>query len=272
MKKAFMLFTLLWLLAAAPAHATNTLRLVLSKDMPASKLRFTYDAWCPNVFYIVHEGWGGAIFDMHIFEDFLVQADGWPAKHFVNNRRIDESLFTWTKVSENEYAFSCVQEELIRFTLTGRVYTRGEQVLIEGEVLNRDDDDWSSLALMCFRARNNPDFWDTKGERIYVFHKDHDYAQAVYPLVGQTSQYFGFWLPPAPYQGKLRKINNTYRRMVTVETNPCRFLMGNREVGICCLHCNVGVTAAPGTSQKFSTTITFQELLPSAAGAWAMYE
>lgn len=253
----------------------DLLKLVLSKDMPQSALHFSYDAYCPNVVYIVHSGWQNAIFDIHIFEDLVVPAKNFPAVHFVNNRKIDERLFEWTK-DGNGYKYHIRQTELINFEMRGTIRPAGNQVIIEGQITNLDQYKWNfdyAIGLMCFRCRNNPDFRDFNGERIWVYEAKTGAPHTIDSVAGHTSKYFNFFLAKnngGPYAAKLKKSNKTLTRSVIVESSPVRTLLGNREDGICCVHTNFGLAAATGETVNYREVITFEDSAPMED--WCLYE
>lgn len=254
------------------AFAGSPLRLVLACDMPAWQLVYDYDSRTSNVMYIIHDGWGGDIFEIHICEDLEVPSTTWPAQHYFNNRKINADLIQWT-AKGSEYDYHLRQTEVVNFEMGGRVYPRDNQVIIEGWFKNLDTLNWTgSLALMCLRSRLNPDFHDNTGERIYLFDKVSGRRSSVYSVVGYTSSYFNFWMPDPVFGPRLQKANQSLQRYVTIETDPCRTLLGNRIDMICCIHGNVALDVAPGETANYRTIITFEELIPSRAKKWTLYQ
>lgn len=262
------------LLGVARLGFAENLQFVLACDMPAEKLVYSYDARTSNVLYIIHNGWGGAIFEMHIFEDLLLPAWGWPTQHFFNGRRIDADLIEWARISDTRYDFHLRQQQVLNYDLAGSVTIQNNHVVVGGKITNMDTQTWSNNAgLMCLRCRLNSDFHDTTGERIFVFDKTSGARENILTAAGYNDNYpyFGFSFPWAPCKPRLQKVDTQLRRMVTLESDPCFSLMGNREEGISCIHANVRLDALPGETCRFTTTVTFDQIA-KCEKTWGLYE
>lgn len=241
----------------------NKFEIIPQQQMPPEQTN-VWDGRVENVIYIKYKPWD-EIFALHMFEDLLVPADEWPAKHFNNNRRLDEKLFKWQPDGGNAMRFSLEQTELVPFKLEGRLWTEGRRIRVEGDITNRTQHDWTpqnAAALMCFRSHLAKEFHDTQGSGIWLAKRDGSRV-SVFDAIGmEYYPFFNFscWQPDSPYGPRISKENKTRTRRITFESTPAAALGGNRYEFMSCIHANYALAAARGAKAHFSSTITFEDL------------
>lgn len=269
---------------AQPTSQTQVLELH-RPDAIASRFLYDYDAYLSNVIYVENhsEKWNNRFFDFHFLEDVFIPYSTHTT--FRNGRRINDNLFLWSRpahyepgLSRDEFLFYMIQSNPIDFECAGHVWVDGNQMLWECAVINHSPYEWSPKdfytatgGLLCFRTRNNPDFYDPLGQRVYY----HDLnrrrlATNVYDLDGCVNQYYGHSTLAPPYSNMLTKFSQGGDLFLTAESTPNYSVGGNREAIISCIHANVGWMVPVGGFQKINATVTFHEL--SAAGSWALYK
>jgi hypothetical protein len=250
----------------------SPLRFMAPSRMPESMQKL-WDGAVPNLVYLVHTGWGNAVFDLHLFEDLLVPAKGWPQKHYFNNRRLDADRWRW-RAETDGWHFELDQQELINFRLEGRVWAEADAVRVEGRITNRGDVDWvGGGALMCLRTRNAPSFVDTIYRNVFLFPADGAPRVSVRTLLGVDydrkkpgSQFFfiGTNRPNQPrYEPHVLKLDREGRRRIEFSADPCSSLSGNREPLMNCIHANLALDVPKGQTGRFSATILFTGREPS---------
>lgn len=254
-------------------------------DSIAGRFLYDYDADLSNVIYVENHSpkWSNRFFDFHFLEEVFIPYSSYAT--FRNGRRINDNLFLWSRpahyepgLHRDEYLFYMIQSDPIDFECAGHVWVDGNQFLWECAVVNHSPYEWSPRdfytatgGLLCFRTRNNPDFDDPLGQRVYY----HDLnrrrvASNVYDLDGYVNQYFGHSTLALPYSNMLTKFNQAGDLFVTAESSPNYSVGGNREAMISCIHANVGWLVPSNSAQTINAKITFHEL--SRAAAWALYE
>ncbi|MCE5229579.1 hypothetical protein LLG95_08290 [bacterium] len=224
----------------------------------------TWDAKVENAIYIRYKPWN-EVFLFHCFEDLLVPADGWPDRHFKNDRKLDETLFKWQKDGAGAMRFSLEQKELVPFKIEGRLWADGNKLRVEGTIENRSKYAWTpdqAGALMCFRAHLAKEFEDVEGMRIWLTKKSGGRV-SVNDLVGRTVYpFFNFFVcrKDDPYEPWIAKENKTGTRRITFASTPAASLGGNRYDYMSCIHCNYALKAEPGATAHFASTITFEDI------------
>ncbi len=239
----------------------------------AHRFLYDYDATLSNVIYVEHLGerWNGRFFDLHFFEEVFIPFD--PAVTFRNGRRINDNLFLWSRpagwqdnLSRDEYLFYMIQSDSIFFECAGRVWVEGATLHWDALVVNHSRHDWShpdyygSGALMCLRARNNPDFHDTTGARIYYHDAaGHRLTRSVQGIEGNSSIYFHQWtfMSDAAYSTCLTKYNQAGDLWITAAANTPRSVSGNKAQSFSCIHPNLGWAIPAGGSQLVSARVEF---------------
>jgi hypothetical protein len=172
-----------------------------------------------------------------------------------------------------------IQSNSIYFECAGHIWVEGNQMFWQATIINHSECNWvypeynASGALMCFRARNNPDFGDERGQRIHYHSPDgRRLTKSVYDIDGYNSGYFHQWTwqPDAEYSNELTKLNQTSELWVDVQSEPPRSVGGNRGNDFSCIHANVGWSIPQGAWQTVNWAATFNNL--TAATSWRLYQ
>jgi hypothetical protein len=254
------------LLAASPRAQ---LELCRPADVPADRIRYTWDAYNNNVLYVFHHGWDDSMFDLHFFEELLVPAPGWPW----TSRLINDSLFDVQPIDDG-FGFHIRQADAyVDFESTGTVKTLGNQILFEATVANYTPLYWTNgNALICFRSRNTESFQDYNGERVFLEKKSDGQLHSSYELFGRSSPMFGAYVNQTSslYEPMVWKYDQSMTHWMTMVATPPFNITGNRDPGLNCIHTNVPLDIAAGGTATVRVTITFHEL--SGVGDWWNYE
>ncbi len=252
----------------------------------SNRFLYFYDAELTNVIYVENRSqkWANRFFDLHFLEDIFVPlAD--PKVNYRNNRAVNDNLFMWSRpaghidgISRDEWLFYMIQSASIYFECAGHIWVEGNQMFWETIVVNHSDfnwdqsETWAPGALMCFRTRNNPDFDDQLGQRIFYYYANGSKAKSVYDTDGYSGIYYHQWAfpPDCIFSAKLTKYNQAGNLWVDVESNPGESAGGNRDQSMSCIHANVGWSIPKCSWQKINFTATFREY--SRADEWSIYE
>lgn len=254
----------------------------------ASRLLWDYDAFLSNVIYVENHAprWQNQIFDLHFLEEIFLaySAD----VTFRNGRHINDNLFLWSRpahfqpgMHRDEYLFYMIQSVPVFFECAGRIWVEGDQMRWECAIINHSIYDWTTDinnnpngGLLCFRARNSPDFNDPNGDRIYFYDVSRRrLKQSVSAIDGtQTPDYPYFYhrTNTPPYCNMLSKFNQAGDLYLTAESSPRNSVAGNRTIGMSCIHANVGWAVPVGSYQTVNASFSFLAL--SRADSWSRYE
>ena len=256
---------------AVDRETTTPLELKFPAEL-APRIQVKYDAYLRNVIYVVHKGWQDRFFDLHFFEDLFITPTS-PLRF--KNRLIDDHRITWLRPpnydprrSRDEHRFYMMQGEPIDFEMAGRVWVEGQTLKFEATVINHSANDWirnetdDAGALMCFRTRNNVDFRDVQGERVFYHDKQGTVtSQTVLQVDGLQRKYFNQWTdrPDSKFSNALTKFNQDHTLYCTFRSDPPRSVGGNREDGISCIHANLAFQIPRGQSQTVHAEVIFGE-------------
>jgi hypothetical protein len=224
-----------------------------------------------NVIYIKIKPWD-RLFDLHLFEDLVVPAKGYPAKHFLNNRRLNADLWHW-ELKDGLWHFAIAQQELVDFEITGSLRPEGNQLIVDGTLTNHTADAWPDWCsgVICLRARNAAGFEDPQARHVYLHRqRDQQWVSALDifgpfdPKHPNETKYIGgrvnIPLKGETYGPDIIKRDLAEKHQIGIETTPAYNTMGNREPALNCIHSNLNLALAAGASKPFRIVLTFKDL------------
>jgi hypothetical protein len=215
-----------------------------------------------NVVTIIHHDWGGAIFELHIFEDPMAAQQAKAPDDVPPSHGIDFRQFQWQTDGPTTLTFQCSRRDAVAFDLTGRVEVRGNQVVCVGKVTNRGTERWSrqtGLGWMGLWARQAPEFHDATGDRTTIYRTGSPAPATIAEMMGDRQPNYIILLIEQLYREQISVSNPAGTRRVTIQTQPCNSLSGCRAPSIASIDANIDLDLPAGGSSEFIAAVTFED-------------